>query len=89
MASRREWGAETQEEALTGVPKTVFDVRENIRRRPGRPITSDKASDALPAVERTPCFRCGARADIGCKCKSDAIVWLASLPGPNAVKGQP
>ena len=46
----------------------------------GRPVTATKVANALPVVMLPPCFRCGARGDIGCKCRSGGIEWLAKIP---------
>lgn len=43
----------------------------------GRPIAAVKAVNALPIVNRDPCFRCGTRGDLGCKCNKGALGWHA------------
>ena len=79
MGSRTGKRVDPTELEIPAVPKSPFDValavNEPQRRRVGRPITSDKASYALPMVVRTPCPRCGVRADVGCKCRTGELGW--------------
>lgn len=43
----------------------------------GRPVQAIAPANQALSVSRSPCFRCGVRGDIGCKCSKVKLGWRA------------